>query len=205
MVAGKKWDAKDKKMFKNPFAQYLKLETDFRKTWQVGDHSQLVAHLNGGVIWAYGNSTYAPYSEQFYVGGANSIRAFNVRSIGPGAYFTDKAKISFMDQTGDIKLLANLEYRPRLFGNLYGAVFLDAGNIWALKDDGVRENSQFKIKNVLKQTALGTGIGIRYDLDFFVLRLDWGIGLHVPYKNGLYNMSGFGNSQSIHFAIGYPF
>ena len=94
---------------------------------------------------------------------------------------------------------------PRLFGNLYGAVFLDAGNIWALKDDGVRENSQFKIKNVLKQTALGTGIGIRYDLDFFVLRLDWGIGLHVPYKNGLYNMSGFGNSQSIHFAIGYPF
>lgn len=205
MVAGKKWDAKDKKMFKNPFAQYVKLETDFRKTWQVGDHSQLVAHLNGGVIWAYGNSTYAPYSEQFYVGGANSIRAFNVRSIGPGAYFTDKAKISFMDQTGDIKLLANLEYRPRLFGNLYGAVFLDAGNIWALKDDGVRENSHFKIKNVLKQTALGTGIGIRYDLDFFVLRLDWGIGLHVPYKNGLYNMSGFGNSQSIHFAIGYPF
>ena len=157
MVAGKKWDAKDKKMFKNPFAQYVKLETDFRKTWQVGDHSQLVAHFNGGVIWAYGNSTYAPYSE------------------------------------------------PRLFGNLYGAVFLDAGNIWALKDDGVRENSQFKIKNVLKQTALGTGIGIRYDLDFFVLRLDWGIGLHVPYKNGLYNMSGFGNSQSIHFAIGYPF
>lgn len=205
MAAGKRWNSKDKELFKNPFAQFVKIETDFRKTWQVSDHSQLVAHFNGGVIWAYGNSSYAPYSEQFYVGGANSIRAFNVRSIGPGGYYSDQAKVSYMDQTGDIKLLANLEYRPRLFGNLYGAVFLDAGNIWAIKDDGVRENSRFSVRNLLSQTALGTGVGIRYDLDFFVLRLDWGIGIHVPYKNGFYNMTGFGDSQSIHFAIGYPF
>ena len=74
-----------------------------------------------------------------------------------------------------------------------------------MKNDGSRENSQFHFKNVLREMALGTGVGIRYDLEFFVLRLDWGIGIHVPYKNGVYNMSGFGNSQSLHFAIGYPF
>ena len=205
MAAGKKWNDKGKQMFKNPFAQFVKVETDLRKTWQVSDNDQLVAHVNAGVIWSYGNSNYAPYSELFYVGGANSIRAFNVRSIGPGAYYNANAKYSYIDQTGDIKFQANLEYRPRLFGNLYGALFLDAGNVWAMKNDGSRENSQFHFKNVLREMALGTGVGIRYDLEFFVLRLDWGIGIHVPYKNGFYNMSGFGNSQSLHFAIGYPF
>ena len=205
LAAGRRWNEQGKQMFKNPFAQFVKIETDFRKTWQVSDHSQLVAHFNGGLIWAYGNSSYAPYSEQFYVGGANSIRAFNVRSIGPGAYLSANNRYSFVDQTGDIKLQANIEYRPRLFGNLYGALFLDAGNVWALKDDGTRGQSRLELKNLLRQTALGTGIGLRYDLEFFVLRLDWGIGIHVPYKNGFYNMSGFGNSQSLHFAIGYPF
>lgn len=205
MIAGKKWGEKGKTMFKNPYAQFLKIESVFRKTWHVSEHSELVAHANAGVIWSYGNAMSAPYSEQFYVGGANSIRAFNVRSIGPGSYYTDQARLSYMDQTGDIKLQCNLEYRPRLFGNLYGAVFLDAGNVWAMRDDGYRSNAKLKLKNLLKETALGTGIGIRYDLDFFVLRLDWGIGIHVPYKSGFYNMSSFGDGQSLHFAIGYPF
>lgn len=205
MMAGNKWNEKSKQLFKNPYAQFLKIETDFRKTWAVGDHSQLVGHVSAGFIWSYGNSVSAPYSEQFYVGGANSIRAFNVRSIGPGAYHTDSEHASYMDQTGDIKLQANLEYRFRLFGNLYGATFLDAGNVWALRDDGYRTNSVFKVKNLLKETALGTGVGLRYDLEFFVLRLDWGVGLHVPYKSGFYNISSFGDGQSLHFAIGYPF
>jgi len=205
MATGKKWSDKNKQMFKNPFAQFLKIETDFRKTWALGTHDQLVGHVNAGLIWAYGNSIAAPYSEQFYVGGANSIRAFNVRSIGPGAYHTDAARLSYMDQTGDIKLQANIEYRPRLFGNLYGALFLDAGNVWALRDDGYRANSKLKLKNLLKEMALGTGIGLRYDLEFFVLRLDWGIGLHLPYKKGFYNIPTFGDGQSLHFAIGYPF
>jgi hypothetical protein len=204
-AAGKSWSEKSKKMFKNPYAQFFKIETDFRKTWQISDHDQFVAHAAAGIIWSYGNSESAPYSEQFYVGGANSIRAFNVRSIGPGAYYTDVARLSYMDQTGDIKLLANLEYRPRLFGNLYGAVFLDAGNVWALHDDGYRNNSQLKMKNLLKEMAVGTGIGLRYDLDFFVIRIDWGIGLHVPYKNGFYNIGNFKDGQCLHLAIGYPF
>lgn len=205
MAAGQKWNEKSKQMFKNPYAQFFKIETDFSKTWAVGDYSQLVGHVSAGLIWSYGNSVSAPYSEQFYVGGANSIRAFNVRSIGPGAYHTDSERISYMDQTGDMKLQANLEYRFRLFGDLYGATFLDAGNVWALRDDGYRTNSVFKVKNLLKETALGTGIGLRYDLEFFVLRLDWGIGLHVPYKKGFYNISSFADGQSLHFAIGYPF
>ena len=205
LAMGKRWKETGKKMFKNPFAQFLKVETDLRKTWQVSEHSQIVGHINGGVVWAYGNAKSAPYSEQFYVGGANSIRAFNVRSIGPGRYYTNQSKLSYMDQTGDIKLLANLEFRPRIIGNLYGAFFLDAGNVWALRDDGYRSGSQLRLKNIFKETALGTGVGIRYDMDFFVLRLDWGVGIHVPYKSGFYNFDHFKDSQSLHFAIGYPF
>ena len=205
LASGEKWNKKGKTMFKNPYAQFLKIETDYRKTWQVTDHSQLVGHVNAGVIWSYGNASAAPYSEQFYVGGANSIRAFNVRSIGPGRYYTNQSRLSYMDQTGDIKFQANVEYRPRLFGNLYGALFVDAGNVWAMRNDGYREGSKLQMKNLLKDMALGTGVGIRYDLEFFVLRLDWGIGIHVPYKSGFYNMNSFKDSQSLHFAIGYPF
>lgn len=205
MAAGKSWGEKNKNMFKNPYAQFFKIETDLRKSWQMGSHSELVGHVNAGVIWSYGNSNSAPYSEQFYVGGANSIRAFTVRSIGPGSYYTDVSRLSYLDQTGDIKFQANLELRTRLFGNLHGAAFLDAGNVWALRDDGYRANSQLVMKNMLKEMALGTGIGLRYDMEFFVIRLDWGIGLHLPYKSGFYNISNFRDGQSIHLAVGYPF
>ncbi|MBP7857139.1 MAG: BamA/TamA family outer membrane protein [Prevotella sp.] len=205
MIAGNKWGTTDKRLFSNPYAQFVKLQTEVVKTWQLTEHSQLVGHLGGGVIWSYGNSSNAPYSEQFYVGGANSIRAFTVRSVGPGSYHNPSSSgIYFLDQTGDMQLLANLEYRPRLFGNLYGALFIDAGNVWELNGDS-REGGKFKLKNLLKETALGTGVGLRYDLDFLVIRLDWGVGLHVPYKPGFYNVGKFSDSQSIHFAIGYPF
>uniref|UniRef100_UPI0028E54CD4 translocation and assembly module lipoprotein TamL n=1 Tax=Segatella oris TaxID=28135 RepID=UPI0028E54CD4 len=205
VVAGQKWSENDKKMFKNPYAQYFKIETEFRKTWEVGRKSQLVGHIGIGAIWAYGNSTVAPWSEQFYVGGANSIRAFTIRSVGPGAYYPTAATTSYLDQTGDMKFLANLEYRPRLFGNLYGAVFLDAGNVWTLHNRSDHPKGQLKLKNMLQQMAVGTGVGLRYDLDFFVIRVDWGVGLHLPYKSGFYNLPNFGDSHSLHFAIGMPF
>ena len=207
-IAGEKWGEKEKTMFENPYAQFFKIETDFRKTWKLGEYSELVGHLNAGIIFSYGNSTTAPYSEQFYVGGANSIRAFNVRTLGPGGYYVPIRKFSYMDQTGDIKFQANLEYRSRLFGNLYGALFLDAGNVWTRHDDGYRTGGQLKMKNFFDQLAVGTGVGIRYDLDFFVLRLDWGIGIHLPYdtgKSGYYNIPKFKDGQSFHLAIGYPF
>ncbi|MBQ3826625.1 MAG: BamA/TamA family outer membrane protein [Prevotella sp.] len=207
MAAGNKWSTVRKKLFNNSYAQFVKLETDFTKSWHLGNHSELVGHVNGGVIYSYGNSERPPYSEQFYVGGANSIRAFTVRSIGPGRYTSPSYAWSFMDQVGDIKLQMNLEYRARLFGSVHGAVFLDAGNVWSTETD-TRENSVFKVKNILREMAVGTGVGLRYDLDFLVLRLDWGIGLHVPYetgKNGFYNIPRFKDGQALHLAVGYPF
>lgn len=208
MAAGKKWGEQGKQLFKNAYAQFVKLETDFTKTWAVGLKSQLVAHVNAGVVYSFGNSESTPYSEQFYVGGANSIRAFPARGIGPGHYYTDVAKLKYLDQTGDLKLLANLEYRFNLFGNLYAAAFLDAGNVWGLRDDGYRQGAQFKLKNLAKEMAVGTGVGVRYDLEFLVLRVDWGVGIHVPYdtgKSGYYNIRKFKDGQTIHIAVGYPF
>lgn len=207
IAAGKRWDETGKMMFKNPYAQFLKLDADLTKTWQLGQKSQLVGHMAGGIIYTYGNSEAAPYSEQFYVGGANSIRAFGVRTIGPGKY-TTVSRLSYLDQTGDIKLQLNLEYRFNIFGSLYGATFLDAGNVWALRNDGYRTGGQFKLQNALKEMAVGTGIGIRYDLEFLVLRLDWGVGLHVPYettRSGFYNIPRFKDGQTLHLAVGYPF
>ena len=163
-----------------------------------------MGHINAGCIWSYGNSSIAPYSEQFYVGGANSVRAFNIRTIGPGAYHVDQSQTSYLDQTGDIKFLANLEYRRHLIGNFYGALFFDAGNVWALTED-YRTNSTFKVKNVFKQMALGTGLGIRYDMQFLVIRVDWGVALHTPYSSGFYNIKSFKEGQNLNFAIGYPF
>ena len=208
MAFGKKWDTENKKFIHNPYAQFLKVETEFTKTWLTGDHSTLVGHVGAGVAWAYGNSSYIPYTEQFWVGGANSIRAFNVRSIGPGKYHSMDKRWRFVEEVGDLKLQANIEYRPRLFGNLYGALFVDAGNVWNMRDNPDLPDDQFKIGNVLDEMAVGTGIGFRYDLDYFVIRIDWGIGIHAPYdtgKRGYFNMPSFGDAQSIHLAIGYPF
>ena len=205
---GNKWNEKDKKIFKNPYAQYIKIESDLRKTWTLSEHSQVVGHLNAGIVYSFGNSESVPYIEQFYVGGANSIRAFNVRTIGPGGFVNQNRRFSYMDQTGDVKFVANLEYRTRLFGNLNGAVFIDMGNVWTVHKDDYRNDTQLKFSKVFDQLAIGTGIGLRYDLDYFVLRLDWGFGLHLPYdtgKSGFYNIPSFRDGQSIHLAIGYPF
>ena len=212
MATGKKWNDKDKKMFKNPYSQFVKLETDFTKTWTLNAASTLVGHVNAGIIYAYGNSNWLPNSELFYVGGANSIRAFPVRGIGPGKFpGLGNSTLSYLLQNGDIKLVGNLEYRRRLFDSLHGALFLDVGNVWQIDDiEGIKEeySGHFRFSEFLKQMAVGTGIGIRYDLDFLILRLDWGVALHLPYetgKSGFYNIDSFKNSHTLHFAIGYPF
>ncbi len=219
MAAGKKWNEEDKELFKNPYAQFVKVETDFTKTWQLSQHSQLVGHLNAGLGICFGNSSDLPFSERFYIGGANSVRAYPLRSIGPGRFMGDyegNRQLSYLLQNGDVKLQANLEYRQRLFGNLHGAVFLDAGNVWLRKDleigiDDISimfKEAYFRFGEFFKQMAVGTGVGLRYDLDFLILRLDWGIGLHVPYettKSGFYNVDKFSRHQTLHFAIGYPF
>ena len=131
-----------------------------------------------------------------------------MRSIGPGRYRPSSSRLSYIEQTGDLKLVANLEYRPRLFGSLYGALFLDAGNVWALRGEDSRDGAKFEAKSFLRQMAVGTGVGLRYDVGLFVIRVDWGLGLHVPYdtgKSGFYNVSSFKDGQCLHLAVGYPF
>ncbi len=207
-AAGKKLDEKNKHLFNNPFAQFLKLNTNLRKTWTLSRKSQLVGRVAAGVIWAFGNSGTAPYNEQFYVGGANSIRAFGVRSIGPGAYLSPVTGFANLECVGDLKLELNLEYRFNITGGLYGALFLDAGNVWAINKEETVGDARFSLSTLLDQLATGTGAGIRYDMDILVLRFDVGVGLHVPYdmgKSGYYNIPKFSRGLGYHFAIGYPF
>lgn len=206
---GKSFSEQGKDLFGSPFSQFLKLSGEYRFTWAIDKNQSIVARANAGIIYSYGNSTVAPYSEQFYVGGANSIRAFTVRSVGPGGFHLegDDAKYSYVEQIGDIKLLANAEYRFRILGSIHGAIFLDAGNVWLIRDDYIRQNAQIS-KDFLKQIALGTGFGIRYDMDYLVFRFDVGVGLHDPWdtgKSGYYNIPSFRKSLGYHFAIGYPF
>ena len=206
---GKSFNEKNKKMLGTPFAQFLKLTSEVRMLFKVGEKQHIATRLMGGVLWSYGNQTIAPYSEQFYIGGANSLRAFTVRSIGPGTYNpAGNNKYGYLDQTGDIKLEANVEYRFPIFGDLYGATFLDAGNVWLMRKDENRPGGEFKLKDLAKSIAVNTGVGIRYDLTFLVIRLDLGIALHVPYetgKSGYYNIPKFKDGLGFHFAIGYPF
>lgn len=206
-IAGKSFNKRNKELLGNPFAQYIKFTAEAHKLFKFTPNINVATRVFGGIIYSYGNSYSAPYADQFYVGGANSIRAFTVRSIGPGAFRPTSSKYSYMDQTGDVKLEANAELRARLFGDLHGALFLDAGNVWTLRQDAQRPGSQITL-STLKNIALGTGVGLRYDLDFLVIRFDVGIGLHAPYKtskSGFYNIERFKDGLGLHFAIGYPF
>ena len=255
MAFGKKWNEKNKNLYKTPYSQFLKVETDFTKTWHVSDYSTLVAHLNLGLMYNYGNSyaDQAPFSEYFYVGGANTLRGWSVRDIGPGNFdFPIHDRSMRYLRLGTIKGVANVEFRPRLFGNLYGAVFLDAGNVWlhntllemafagapdaepgtgpteisgetsgeitdvdveATANEFIKllssfDSGKFNFKNIGTDIAINTGIGLRYDLGFITLRLDWGLGLHLPYatsRRGFFNADTFGRDQSLHFAVGMPF
>ena len=161
-----------------------------------------------GAEHAYGNSKQVPYAEQFYIGGANSIRAFTVRSIGPGSYRPPAdLENGYFDQTGTFKLELNTEYRFPIISVLHGAVFLDAGNIWLLKNDPLRPGGQPQARTFLRDIALGTGVGLRVDIGMLVLRGDLGYGLHDPAGNGTghYFNIAFKKAFAFHLAIGYPF
>lgn len=206
-IAGQGFNEQNKKLFNNPFAQYLKFTAEAKVNYKLTTKTRFVTRLMAGAIWSYGNSRIAPYSDQFYVGGANSIRAYTIRTIGPGHYHTTRSKYSYMDQTGDIKFEGNVEYRWPIFGALEGALFLDAGNIWLTREDENRPGGLFEISNFFSDLAVGTGLGVRYNMDFLVLRLDLGIALHNPTleKQGFYNINKFTDGMTLHFAIGYPF
>ena len=210
-LAGKKNG--EKKMFGTPFSQFVKAQSQIVYSCKLfhGVHANqwMVFRVFAGAAHAYGNSTQVPYSEQFYIGGANSLRAFGVRAVGPGSYRPgDKVKNGFYDQTGTFKFEFNAEYRFPLMGYLHGALFLDTGNIWLLEKDPSRPGGALSEGNFFKNLAVGTGLGLRFDMEMLVIRGDLGIGIHAPYetgKKGYYNMTSFKNSLAFHIAIGYPF
>ncbi len=199
----------DMKILGQPFSQFAKATTTLTWYKQVGRSNSFAARLFSGAGYAYGNSEVLPYTEQFYIGGANSIRAYTIRSIGPGGYVPDVTdQYGYFDQTGDFKLELNAEFRFNIFGGLNGAVFFDAGNIWLLEDDPDRPGGKLGSGNFFDQVATGTGAGLRYDLSFLVIRLDLGVGIHLPYdtgKSGYYNIPRFKDGLGLHLAIGYPF
>jgi outer membrane protein insertion porin family len=204
-------DGKQKRIFNALFDQYIKLEIDGRYYRKVGLKSSWVNRLIIGYGLPYGNSDQLPYIKQFYVGGNNSLRGFRSRSLGPGTFH--QVSTTFLaDQTGDIKFEANTEFRPHISGPLYGAVFLDAGNIWLAKEDTTRPGSGFS-GNFLNELAVDVGIGLRLDVTIFVIRLDAGFPIRKPWEQNpwVMNQVNFGNqawrrSNIIYnLAIGYPF
>ena len=209
-----------REIFGRPYSQYVRFENDFRYYFHITKESQIATRLLAGVGYAHGNSTVLPYVKQFSIGGPNSIRAFRARSIGPGTYnVPDSLFSSYFDQTGDMKLEANIEYRFPIAGFFKGAVFLDAGNVWLLREtrkpDGTpdKPGGLFEGNEFLAELAVGTGVGLRVDVQFFVLRFDLGIPVRVPHmppgqRNVLSDFK-FGfkgeNSMTLNIAIGYPF
>lgn len=200
-----------KRLFNAVFDQYFKLEADGRYYRRVGLKSTWASRLIVGYGYPYGNSFQLPYIKQFFVGGNNSLRGFRSRSVGPGIYH--QVGTTFLaDQTGDLKLEANTEFRPHISGPIYGAVFFDAGNIWLYNEDPYRPGSKFT-SNFLNQLALDVGVGVRFDITLFVIRLDAGIPLRKPWEQNpwVMNQIKFGDQswrrENIIFnlAIGYPF
>lgn len=197
-----------KKLFGTPFSQFVRAQTQLVWNRKVGSMN-VVSRFLIGAAHAFGNSSEVPYSAQFYIGGANSVRAFPVRSIGPGRYCpTEIRQNGYYDQTGTFKFETNCELRFPILGYLKGALFLDAGNVWLLKKDDYRPGGEITLKHFFNDLALGTGVGVRFDMDMLVLRADLGIGIHAPYdtgKSGYFNMPSFKDSLGFHLAIGYPF
>jgi hypothetical protein len=210
-LLGAKKGEEAKQFFGDPFSQFFKETAELRLYKRVGQTGTFALRAFAGAGHAYGNSSVLPYTEQFYIGGANSIRAFTVRSIGPGSYHyegEDDGGLRYFDQTGDVKLEMNAEFRFRIAGSLHGAVFFDAGNIWLLKDDPSRLGGKIGSGGFFNSVATGTGAGVRYDLSFLVVRVDLGVGLHLPYqtsRSGYYNIPRFRDGLGLHLAIGYPF
>jgi outer membrane protein assembly factor BamA len=196
-------------LFKVSFAQYALGDIDFRYYNILNPGNKIVYRFFAGAGLPYKNSTALPFEKQYFSGGANSIRAWQVRDLGPGSYI-DTTHTTYSNQTADIKLEANLEYRFKLFWVLEGALFVDAGNIWAINNNDNREGAQFKFDRFYKDIAVGTGFGTRFDFSFFIFRFDLGIKTRDPeYPDGqkwVFGSRQLGrNDFVLNLGIGYPF
>ena len=188
-----------------PFAQYVKADLDFSKNVVIDNRNSVAFHLGGGIAIPYGNATVVPFEKRYFSGGANSVRGWSVRDLGPGSFPGDD---NFMNQSGDVKLDACIEYRTRLFWKFRGAAFIDAGNIWTLRDYKEQPGGKFKLDKFYKQIAVAYGIGLRLDLDFFILRFDGGMKAVNPAmgteRYPVFHPK-FSRDFAFHFAVGYPF
>lgn len=206
-------------IFKKPFSQYVKFDVDMRKYFAINNKSSFVLRLDGGLGIPYGNSGKTmPYVKQFYIGGNNSIRAFQLRRLGPGSVISQldaTGQYVYLDQNGDIKMEANAELRFNIIKWFKGAIFVDGGNIWLLNEDANRPGAHFKWNEFYKQFALGTGMGLRMDLSYFIFRIDLGIPLRKPSlpendrwmfdKIALGSRNWRQSNLVWNFALGYPF
>ena len=208
-------DGKQKSIFGVPFSQYAKMEHDFRFYHKLGDKSSFASRFIGGIAYPYGNSDNIPFSKQFFSGGSNSIRAFRARTLGPGSFDPRTIKQGYyFDQSGDIKLELNAEYRANIYKFLNVAFFADAGNIWLVNDDIQRPGAKFS-SDFLSEIAVGAGFGLRLDFSILILRLDLAMPFRVPYyekgDRWTFDKINFGNSSwrrdnlILNIAIGYPF
>ncbi len=196
-------------LFGKPFAQFIKVEVDAAYNYRINDASSIVYRGYAGVGWAYGNSRVMPFEEQYFGGGSNDIRAWVVRTLGPGSYIMPES--TFINLTSDMKLEANVEYRFKLFWILEGATFVDVGNIWTVRPDEDRPGSQFRFDTFLDDIAVGAGAGLRFDLKFVLLRADFGMKLRNPEAtegskwiplNGTFDSK---RDLTMVIGIGYPF
>jgi outer membrane protein assembly factor BamA len=191
-------------LFDVPFSQYLRTRIDLRYSFKFNERSKLVTRFSTGVGVPLGNSDLLPYIKQFYVGGTNSLRSFVARSVGPGSEVPPEG---YNDLTGDIRLEWNLEYRFDVVGNLKGALFIDAGNIWLFKEDPSRPNGNFRFNTFMDEMAVSSGWGVRWDFDFLVARLDFAYTVRTPYLPVGERWANGANlwNPAINIAIGYPF
>jgi len=192
--------------FGNIYSQHIKLVTDFR-CYLHSYNNTMAMRMYAGIGIPYGNSDVLPYVEQFFSGGAYSIRGFLARTVGPGTFH--ETENTYIDQSGDVKLEGNLEYRFNMSRILKGAFFLDAGNIWLVNEDENRPGSRFGFSSFYRQLAVGAGLGLRFDFTFFVLRTDFGFPLRTPYtiddRNWQIGTGTMFSRGMFYLAIGYPF
>ena len=198
------------KLFNIAFAQYAKFDFDFVKNFVIDNRNALAFHVGFGLALPYGNATIIPYEKRYFAGGANSVRGWGVRELGPGKYIGRDGKVDFINQTGNIKFDINLEYRTYLFWKLHGAVFVDAGNVWTTRDYSDQQGGKFTFDNFYKQIAVAYGLGLRLNLDYFVLRFDGGMKAVNPvYSDSRRHFPiihpKFSRDFTFHFAVGLPF
>jgi hypothetical protein len=195
-------------LFGTYFAQFVKGDFDYAKTVVFDKQNSIAWRIGGGIGFPYGNSEMLPFEKRYYSGGANSVRAWSVRELGPGCYISD-ATTTFFNQSGDIKLDLNIEYRTRFFWKLEAAAFIDAGNVWTIRNYEGQERGAFQFNSFYKQIALGYGLGLRLDFDYFLIRFDCGMKAYDPSKTGAEKWAllkpNFKNNFAWHIAVGYPF